>query len=71
MARIGSFGGATEVYGQPISVIHPPDNNVTKSRYHDLIRSNDLYLTQKERDDLQAQTLELLGLLQLARNLAN
>lgn len=68
MARIGSFLGPEEVYGRPLSVVHPKDNNVTKSRFHESLLDPKLKLTDERRRELQDEILELLAILKLARD---
>lgn len=68
-ARIGQFSGPTELYGTPLAIIHPPDNNVDATKFHDALKDPGLKLTDKQRDDLQQQILELSALFQLAREL--
>jgi len=69
MARIGSFIGPTDIYSSPINAIKPADNNVTKSRFHELLRDPALKLTEDEMISLQDQINELLGILKIARDL--
>lgn len=70
MARSGEFSGATHVYGQPLSVVKPPDNDFTKGRYStDLTRyARDNNLTQEQQDDLQQQIEELYDVWRVARD---
>jgi hypothetical protein len=68
VARIGSFLGPSEAYGAPLSVIHPIDNDTTKSRFHASLRDPKLKLTETQMIELNDQILELLSILKLARD---
>lgn len=54
----------THVYGQPLSVVKPPDNDVMKGRYSAELEqySKDHKLTQREKDELQKQIEELYAI---------
>lgn len=69
MPRMGQFSGATHVYGQPLSIVKPPDNNVTKGRYsREVLRySREHNLTRAQRDALQRQINELYAILSVSR----
>lgn len=69
MARIGSFLGPTQIYGAPLSVVHPPDNNVASSRYNQALMDPNLNLDEATRRDLQAQIDELTAVLKTGRDL--
>ena len=69
MARIGSFLGPTEPFGAPLSVIKPPDNNTTASRYHPSLMDPALHLSDQQRQDMQAEIDDLLAVLKMARDL--
>ncbi len=68
MARTGQYSGATHVYGQPLSVVKPPDNNVMKGRYSAELEkyAADNRLTQREKDELQRQIEELYSTWKIA-----
>lgn len=68
MARIGSFAGPSIQFGEPVSVVHPADNNVLASRYHKAILDSNLNLTQEQREALQREIDELYALLRVARD---
>lgn len=70
MPRSGQFSGATHVYGQPLSVIKPPDNKVASARYSaEVLRySREHHLTNRQRDALQRQVDELYAVLQIVRD---
>ena len=70
MPRQGQFSGATHVYGQPLSVVKPPDNNVAKYRYSAELEqyAKDHKLTQREKDELQRQIEELYAVWQITRD---
>jgi hypothetical protein len=69
VARVGSFLGPTQAYGAPLSVVHPSDNDFTKSKYHPSLLDPKLKLTQEELDEIQKEILELLRTLQVGRDL--
>jgi hypothetical protein len=68
MPRSGEFAGMTHVYGQPLSVVKPPDNNVAGARYSAALvkYAADNKLTQREKDDLQRQIEELYSVWKIA-----
>lgn len=68
MARIGAFSGPSEVYGDPLTVVHPPDNNVDAARFHQALLDPSLQLTEAQKADLQQQILELSALMRLGRD---
>jgi hypothetical protein len=68
MARMGSFSGGNKIFGQPIAVIHPPDNNVDAARYAPELLDPSLQLTQEQKDELQARVDELYGVLRGERD---
>lgn len=64
MARTGQFAGASEQYAQPLSYIHPPDNDFSKSRYADQLNDPKLHLTEEQKRRLQEEIDQLLALQQ-------
>jgi len=70
MARTGQYSGPTELYGVPLSVIHPPDNDVQSSKYFSGLKDPSLNLTEEQMNDLQQQILELTALMKLGRDVA-
>lgn len=70
MPRSGQFSGMTHVYGAPLSVVKPPDNNVAAGRYSAELEkyAADHKLTQSEKDDLQRQIEELYSVWQIVRD---
>jgi hypothetical protein len=66
-ARIGSFSGPTFAYGQPLSIVHPPDNSFLAAQYFPDIL-NEPGLTQQERDELQREYEDLFAALMLGRD---
>jgi len=69
VARVGQFLGPTEVYGAPLAIAHPADNNVAGSRYHPLLLDPKLNLDEQQMSDMQQQIMELFRVLQLGRDL--
>lgn len=68
MARIGSFAGPSVPFGSFVGVVHPVDNNVLASKYHQALLDPNLQLTEAQRAELQAEIDELLALLKVARD---
>ena len=68
MARMGSFTGGGQLYGQPLSIVHPPDNNVDAARYSAALLDPSLKLTESQREDLQERVNELYGVLRGERD---
>ena len=66
-ARIGSFTGPSFAYGQPLSVVHPPDNDFTTALYFKELL-DEPGLTEAERNALQREYDELLAALSLGRD---
>ena len=71
MARIGQFLGPSEVYSAPLSVIHPADNNVSKSNFHPSLLDPKLKLDDERMRELQNEINALLAVLKMARELPN
>lgn len=69
MARIGSFSGGGDLYGRPLSIVHPKDNNVDGARYSEVLRSASLKLTDVQRDDLQREIDDLFNALRAEQDL--
>lgn len=65
MARSGSFAGSTFSYGEPLSVVHPPDNKFPSFDPEILAEKG---LSEQQRLDLQQQLDELSAVLTLARD---
>jgi hypothetical protein len=53
MARMGRFAGPSEPYGQPLSYIHPADNDFAKARFNPILLDPRLKLTNAQRRRLQ------------------
>lgn len=67
MTRIGQFAGPSEPYGQPLSFIHPADNDFSKARFHPILLDPRWKLNDARRRRLQEKIDDLAGLLQLGR----
>ena len=67
MARMGNFAGPSEPYGQPLSFIHPRDNDFSKAKFHPILLDPRLKLTNKQRRKMQAEVDNLAGLLKLGQ----
>lgn len=69
MARIGSFMGPSQVFGMPLSVVKPPDNQVAGSQFHPSLRDPALGLDEARMRELQDEILSLYRTLQIGRDL--
>lgn len=67
---MGNFAGPSEPYGQPLSFIHPKDNDFAKARFNPILLDPRLRLTNEQRRRLQAKADDLAGLLALGREKA-
>jgi hypothetical protein len=65
MARIGSFAGPSFAYGDPLSIIQPPDNKFPQFD-PELAMTGDL--TDLQRHELQSKVDELTATLILSRD---
>ena len=70
MARMGNFAGPSEPYGQPLSFIHPRDNDFAKARFHPVLLDPRLKLTNKQRREMQREIDDLAATLQLGKEKA-
>lgn len=68
MARSGQFSGGGQLFGQPLTVVHPPDNNVDAARYAPELLDPSLKLTESQRERLQERINELYGVLRGERD---
>jgi len=68
MARIGAFAGPSEPYGQPLSFIHPSDNDFAKAKFNPILLDPRWKLTDKQRREMQRKVDDLAGLLALGRD---
>ena len=68
MARTGSFSGGGQVFGTPMSIVHPPDNNVDAARFAPGLHDPSLKLTDAQREELQSQIDDLYGALRGERD---
>ena len=66
MARMGTFSGATEQYGAPLSYIHPKDNDFGKAKYHEIIQDARFGLNTKQKRQAQEEVNEVFAVLQVA-----
>lgn len=71
MSRSGQFTGPSEIPFQPLSFVYPPNGlkGFEQSRYAPELLDPKLKLTDAERDRLQAEIDELLGLQKLTDQL--
>jgi hypothetical protein len=67
---MGTFAGATEQYGDPLSFVHPKDNDFNKARFNELLLDPRLKLTQAQRRRLQEEIDNLVGTLLLGQEKA-
>jgi hypothetical protein len=68
MARMGRFAGPSEVYGPPLSYIHPVDNDFAKAKFHPSLLDPRLKITNKRRRKLQLEMDDVAGLLVVGRS---
>lgn len=68
MARSGQFSGPSVPFGQTVGIVHPVDNNVLASKYHQILTDASLNLTEEQREELQREIDELLALLKASRD---
>ena len=68
MARIGAFAGPSEPYGQPLSFIHPSDNDFAKAKFNPILLDPRWKLTDRQRREMQRKVDDLAGLLALGRD---
>ena len=70
MARMGTFAGTSEQYGDPVSFVHPVDNDFAKARFSDPVLDPRMKLTDEQMRELQQQIDDLFHLLVMAREAA-
>ena len=66
--RVGSFAGPSFVWNAPLSVVHPPDNVISGSQYHEALRAKQGELTTEQMRELEDQIRELEALMRLERD---
>ena len=66
---MGQFLGPTEIYSTPVNLVHPPDNDVAKSRYHPSLLDPRYELTEEQQRELQDQIDELFAVLRIIREM--
>lgn len=69
MARVGQFLGPSEVFGAPLAIVKPPDNNVAKSRFAPQLLDPALGLDEARMSELNQEINELFRVLQIGRDL--
>ena len=67
MARMGTFAGATESYGDPVSFVHPVDNDFNKARFSEPVLDPRMKLTDLQMREEQKRIDDLVFLMMLAR----
>lgn len=65
---MGQFSGGNKLYGAPLSIVHPPDNNVDAARYAPELLDPSLKLKEKQREELQDRIDELYGVMRGERD---
>lgn len=65
MARVGQFSGQTFQWHAPLSVIHPPDNQIRGYQYHESLRAKMHLYTDAQLRDLEAEIRELEAVLRI------
>jgi hypothetical protein len=66
MARVGQFFGTTISFGEPLAIVHPPDNDVARAQFDEELWNEDLSLDVMQQ--LQDELNDLYGLLILGRD---
>ena len=56
---MGTFAGATEAYGGPVSFVHPKDNDFEKARFNPAVLDPRWKMTDKQRRETQEEIDEL------------
>lgn len=65
--RVGQFSGPTFEWTAPLSSVHPKDNVISGSQYHESIRDR-TDLTAEQMRDLEDQIRELEAVLRIDRD---
>lgn len=68
--RVGQFSGPTFEWTAPLSTVHPVDNIISGSQWHESIRDRD-DLTDEQLRDLEDQIRELEAVLRIDRDWKN
>lgn len=66
MARSGNFFRGAEPFGQALSIVHPPDNNVMVARWDPEIAA--LNVTDAQKDELQKRADEVYATERIERD---
>lgn len=65
--RVGQFSGPTFEWTAPLSTVHPVDNIISGTQFHESIR-NRTDLTDEQMRDLEEQIRELEAVLRIDRD---
>ncbi len=65
---MGKFTGPSSSYGQPLSFIHPADNDFAKARFHPSLLDPRLKMNNRIRRGLSTDMDDLAGLLAIGRS---
>ena len=68
--RVGQFSGPTFEWTAPINAVHPTDNIVSGSQFHEMLRARQTAegLTDEQMRDLEEQIRELEAVLRIDRD---
>lgn len=68
--RVGQFSGPTFEWTAPLSSVHPLDNVISGSQFHELLRKRQIEegLTDEQMRDLEDQIRELEAVLRIDRD---
>jgi hypothetical protein len=72
-ARVGEFSGPTFEWTAPLNAVHPTDNIVSGSQFHEMLRARQQAenLTDEQMRDLEDQIRELEAVLRIDRDWRN
>lgn len=68
--RVGQFTGPTFEWTAPLSSVHPINNVISGSQFHELLRARQIAegLTDEQMSDLEEQIRELEAVMRIERD---
>ena len=71
--RVGEFSGPTFEWTAPLNSVHPTDNVISGSQFHETLRARQVAegLTDEQMRDLEDQIRELEAVLRIDRDWRN
>ena len=66
--RVGQFSGQTFEWQAPLSIVHPPDNQIRGYQFHESLRSKMGQYTEEQLWELESQIRELEAVLRVDRD---